>query len=160
LSLGMGSNAEAAAMCAKPCAETDEPKIAVRPWRRAAKRLLEGEQNGGAAHVAVGVKCRGAGLERIGRHDGPERLQDVTAPGMGDDPRHRPIASILPESSHGARRELGHRAVQQITELSVALLEAQLVPVRGNMQRPEIEGPEAGGGGRRPPQRRGRRGTR
>src|SRR6185503_12874968 len=53
------------------------------------------------------------------------------------------VTALVPEAFHGVRREFGHAAMQEIPELPVALLEAKLVTVGGQMRRVETVGTQA-----------------
>ena len=62
---------------------------------------------------------------------GPDGLEDVPAAGMNDDPRNPPFSALSPEAADGSRGKIGHRSVEKVAELAVALLEAELVAMLG-----------------------------
>ena len=101
-------------MCAKACAKTHEPKIAVSP-AGLAQRLLEREQDGGAAHVAVVPERPGARLQGMGRDDRRQRLEDVAAAGVRDDARDGPRSAPAPEPAEVAAAPSLKRQALMIT---------------------------------------------
>ena len=118
-------------MCAKARAETYEPKITGVAGNGCFEGLLQSEEHRRTAHVAVVPQHQSARLKQMRREDRLERLQYIATSGVGHDAGHGPRAALRPQPGDGIRCQLGHGAVQEITQLAVALLKTEFIPVGG-----------------------------
>jgi len=124
-------------------AEGDEPEIAGAVGRGFAEGAIEGEEDGGAAHVAVVAESFATGLERMWSDDRFEGVEDIAPAGVRDDARDGARAASGPKFTDGGGGKFGDGTVEEVAEFAVTLLEAEFVALGGDVKRVEIEGAES-----------------
>ena len=103
--------------------------------------------------LPLAAKVRVLASSEWGRDDGRDRLEHIATARMRHDAGNGARSAIGPEFADGGGGEFGHGAMEKIAELAVALLEPEFIAVGGQVKRVEVEGAQAGGPGRRAPNR-------
>ena len=126
---------DSAGMAGKPRTECGQPKILVDGV--VVHVFLEGEENGGAAHVAVFPKHRRTLLQFVRGKRPLDRLQDIPAARVADHLTDPCPLEVLVKSLHGNRRLLWNGFVEKVPELPEPIYKAQEFAIFREMEKIE-----------------------
>ena len=121
-------------MAGEPCAKRGEP-----PWGGGVsrQRKLQRKEHRGAAHVpAIEQHLMGLGQFVLRQPDVNGR-QHITATGMADD-MVPGLVKFLMQGMNGLRGHFRHSTMQLVAEFSLAIHEADLLPVLRQVQGAEV----------------------